>query len=371
MLQRFCICLSLLIIGFHANAIAAKKVAPAEKPLGDLVSPAMLNHCGLDVAWHKTLFVKSDEKVERMLIHDKYLVILTDHNFLYCLNRNTGKTLFMVTLATRGLPVCGPSFYENSMMVMVGKKLKIIDMQVGKITATKDFHFVGGSAVFPPIRNDEYFYISSSNKRLFAFDIDKDIVSFPATSNDDSIINSVIADESHLVFSTEGGDVVRIKTSESKKLWRFQADGIVASMVRDGEWVYVSSLDRKLYKLNIEDGESGWLSSVLIGESLKDSARVGKKVIYQYGGVKGLFAIDKASGKKLWQIKEGFDLLSENGSRAYTLTQPSKLVVMDNAKGEKLYSVNFAGVSVHAANTEDSMIYVACKKGRVMSIKTR
>ena len=33
--------------------------------------------------------------------------------------------------------------------------------------------------------------------------------------------------------------------------------------------------------------------------------------------------------------------------------------------------VNFAGVSVHAVNTEDSMIYVGCEKGRVMCIKTK
>jgi outer membrane protein assembly factor BamB len=371
MLQRFCICLGLLIISFHANVSAANNVAPPVKPLGELVSPVLLEHCGLGVQWHKSLFLKADEKIDKMIIHGKYLLFFTDHNYLYCLDRHNSKPLFSLILARRGLPICGPSFYENLMMLMVGDELKTIDMNMGQIIETKDCYFLDGSALFSPVRNTDHFYVSSLDKRLYAYDVKKNIVTFSAASNDDSVINSVIADDQYLVFSTAGGDIVRILTDETIKKWRFQVDGVAASIVRDGEWIYVSSLDRRLYKLNIDKGHNGWLSSVLLGESLKDSARIGAKVAYQYAGVKGLFAIDKESGKKLWQSKGSIDLLSENGNKAYTLAKPSRLVVMDNAKGEKLYSVNFAGVSLHAANTEDSNIYVACKKGRVMCIKTK
>lgn len=370
MLQRFCICLSLLIIGFHANVSGAEIVAPAPKALAEIVSPALLQHCGLDVAWQKHLFVKSDEKIDRMLVHGKYLLLLTNHNYLYCMDRNDGKLKFSIVIASRGLPVYGPSFYEKTMMFMVGSRLKVVDMEIGRIVETKDYGFIGGSAVFLPVRNENYFYVSGSNKRLYVVDAEEDILSFPVSSSDTAVINSIIADDSTLVFSTKTGDVVRIETDVAQKIWRFQVGGIAAPIVREGDWVYVSGLDRKLYKLNVKNGENGWLASVLMGEPLYDSARIGEKVIYQYAGVKGLQAVDKDSGKKIWQFKEGFDLLTENGSRAYALAKPSRLVVMDNVKGEKLYSVNFAGVSVHASNTEDTMIYVACEKGRVMSIKT-
>ncbi|MCF7955476.1 MAG: PQQ-binding-like beta-propeller repeat protein [Phycisphaerae bacterium] len=371
MLRRFCLCLSLLIISFHANAGQADKAAPPVKPIEELVSVNLLEHCGLDVAWQKHLFIKPDEKINRMLIHDKYLFVFTDQNYLYCLDRNKGKIVFSLIMASKGLPVYGPSFYENSLFFLVGQKLHIVDMEVGRITKTMDYSLIGKGAIFAPVHTKEYVYVAGSNNRLAAMNAETGTRTFEAAPNDNSTINSIIADDEYLVFSSDSGHVVRIKTDKAEKVWRFKVGGIKAPLVRDGEWIYVSALDRKLYKLNIEDGFSGWLSSVLIGESLYDSVQVGQKNIYQYAGVKGLFAIDKESGKKLWQMEEGLDLLCENGSKAYTLAKPSKLVVMDNEKSKKLYSVNFANVSVHAANTQDSMIYVADEKGRIMCIKTK
>lgn len=370
MLQRFCICLSLLVISFHANAAQTEKVVPSVKSNSELVSRTLLEHCGLDVAWQKRLFVKSDEKIDRMLIRDKYLFVVTDQNYLYCIDRHNGKAVFSLIMAVKGLPVYGPGFYENEMIFLVGSKLHIVDMEVGRVTDTVNYSLMGKGAVFSPVRNKDYVYIAGSSKRLFAMAVEDGTRKFEAATSDSSSINSIIADDEHLVFSTESGHIVRIRTDKPERVWRFKVGGIAAPIVRDGEWIYVSALDRKLNKLSIEDGSSAWLSSVLIGESLYDSARIGKKTIYQYAGVKGLFAVNKEDGKKLWQMKEGFDLLCENGSTAYTLAKPSKLVIMDNAKGKKLYSVNFAGVSVHAVNTEDSMIYVGCEKGRIMCIKT-
>ncbi|MBW8017699.1 MAG: PQQ-binding-like beta-propeller repeat protein [Planctomycetes bacterium] len=369
MLQRFCICLSLLIISFHANAGETKKVVTSVKPISELVSLTLLEHCGMDVAWQKRLFVKDDEKINRMLIREKYLFVFTDHNYLYCIDRHKGTIVFSLLMAVKGLPVDGPGFYENTMFFIVGNKLHIVDMEVGRITKTTYYKMIGNGVVFPPVRNKEYVYVAGSNNRLSAMTVEGGIQKFEAASNDGALINSIVADDNYLIFSTETGFIIRIETDKPKGVWSFEVGGVAAPIVRDDEWIYVSSLDRKLHKLSIEDGKSGWLSSTLIGESLKDSVRIGKKVLYQYAGVKGLFAVDKDKGKKLWQVKEGFDLLCENGSIAYTLAKPSKLVVMDNAKGKKLYSVNFAQVSLHAANTEDSLIYVADEKGRIMCIK--
>jgi hypothetical protein len=51
------------------------------------------------------------------------------------------------------------------------------------------------------------------------------------------------------------------------------------------------------------------------------------------------------------------------------ITGTGTLVVMDNVKAKRLYSVNFAGVSIHAANTADERIYVADERGRVACLQ--
>lgn len=369
MLRRFCICLSLLIIGFHANADQPQKTEKPAVQNDQLVSKTLLKHCGMDVAWQQRVYIKDNEKIDRMLIQDKHLFIITDQNYLYCIDRSNGKIAFSLIIAAKGLPIHGPGFYQNEMFFLVGSQLKIVDLEIGRITKTVKYTLMGKGAVCKPVRNEKFIYISGSNQRLFAMNVEGGTQAFEAASDDSSTINSVIADDDHLVFSTKSGYVARIKNDKQKGIWRFEVGGIGAPIVRDGEWLYVSGLDRKLYKLNIENGESGWLSGVLIGEALKDSARIGKKTLYQYAGVKGLFAVDKESGKKLWQMTDCVDLLCEKGSTSYTLAKPSRLVVVNNDEGKKMYSVNFAGVSVHAVNTEDSLIYVGCEKGRIMCIK--
>ena len=371
MLQRFCICLGLLLVSFSSYPAKAVEKNNSQRSVikdTELVWSLILEECGLKALWQKNLFFKEGENAGRMFVEGKRLFVETDRNYLYCLDRKNGKIAFGLPLADTGLPIQGPSFFKNQMLFMVGSRLHILDMKMGRITESRDYSFVGKGAVYSPVRNDKFIYISDSTARLNAVTADQMSVVFPVTSDDDTLINSIVADNDHLVFSSVSGGIYRIGTKRPKRIWKFNTGRLAAPLVRDGRWLYVSSLDRKIYKLNLDDGSSGWLAGFIAGEPLTTSARVGDKVIYQYAGKKGLFAVDKESGKKRWQLKEGIDLLCEKGSKAYAIASPARLVVMDNKKGKKLYSVNFANVTDYAFNDEDSTIYVADENGNVMAI---
>ena len=371
MFRRFCLCLSLLILSSYANSSFAAEADTVQEPADQLVSPLLLRHAGLDIGWTKDLFVKKDETLERIEIYKNYLIVITSQNFLYCLNRNSGDLVFSLSVAEEGLPIHGPSFYENTMLFMVGNQLEVIDMEIGRISHSRNFHLIGNSSVYKPVRNDKLFYILGSNKRLHALDAEQTALMFQATSDDDVMINSVYADNEYLVFATITGHIIRIKIDKPEKIWEYEVGGIDTPMVRDANSIYISSLDRKLYKLDIETGENRWLTSALIGEALRTPPRIGENVVYQYAGVKGFFAVDKATGRKKWQLKNGFDLLAEKGGKAYCLTKKSRLVVMDNAAESKIFSLNMADVDIGVANTVDSKIYVADEKGTIMNILTK
>jgi len=86
-------------------------------------------------------------------------------------------------------------------------------------------------------------------------------------------------------------------------------------------------------------------------------------------GDKGLIAIDKKSGRILWQLPEGNDLLAEAAGKAYAITNLGTLAVMDNKKGKQLYSINLAEASKYVANVKDAMIYVADDDGRIACLR--
>jgi len=102
---------------------------------------------------------------------------------------------------------------------------------------------------------------------------------------------------------------------------------------------------------------------------LEKAPRVTEEVVYQYVRGKGVTAINKESGKFMWSVPGGDDLLAEARGKAYVITKNRTLVVMDNVRAKKLYSVNFAGVSRYAANPADSRIYIADERGRIACLQ--
>jgi outer membrane protein assembly factor BamB len=228
---------------------------------------------------------------------------------------------------------------------------------------------IGTSVACPVARNSTHLFVAGTDKRLHAIVADEYWQQFMATADDDSPITSIIADDDFVIFSTLSGNVVSISSESPKRLWQFDVAGaITAPIVRDGNRLYVASEDTKLYKFDIHTGQSLWTAPFQAGAALKTAAVTGTEVVYQYAGQQGLYAVDKQNGRKIWHVPDGVGFLAEKGSLAYVLAKPAVLVVMDNKKGKKLYSVNFAAISNYAINTMDSKIYVADDKGRLMCI---
>ena len=346
-------------------------VAGAQTKSVWLVSPKLLLKSGLAEQWQITVPLKQqkNERIDRILVFGDYLYVLTDQNYLYCINRAKGTVRFVLQLAVAGLPVCQPQYYQNKLWFMVGNKLLVLDPKSGVLSKARRLGMIGTSAACPVARNSTHLFVAGTDKRLHAIVADEYWQQFMATADDDSSISSVIADDDFVIFSTLSGNVVSISSERSKKLWQFDVGGaITAPIVRDGDRLYVGSEDTKLYKFDIHTGQSIWTAPFQAGAALKTAAVTGTNVIYQYAGEQGLYAVDKKNGRKIWHVPEGIAFLTEKNSLAYVLAKPAVMVVMDNRKGKKLYSLNFAAISNYAINTIDSRIYVADDRGRLMCI---
>lgn len=335
-----------------------------------VVSEALLKEADLEIGWQVHLPMKKFEKIDRMFVFGKFFYALTDQNYLFCIDRDKGKVRFGLKMATPGLPVCHPQYYQGKLLFIIGNELVIVDPFGGVVSQSKKLDFVGKSTVCGAMRNKENIYIAGANRRLYALSADDYLTRFKVTADNDSLINSFVVDDRFVVFSTDAGNIVNISSQSPQKRWQFDITGkIQAPIVRDGGWVYVSGFDTKLYKLDITTGKKGWDVPFQTGQILYDSVRIGKKTVYQPAGIKGLYAVDKETGKQLWNITGGKDLLAESGSTAYVLAKPGILVVMDNEKNKEVRTVNFERVCHYVSNTADSTIYVADNKGLVASIK--
>jgi len=190
-------------------------------------------------------------------------------------------------------------------------------------------------------------------------------------ADDDSLVTTVVADDGIVAFGTDAGDLVGMMPDAPKKLWSFKAPRAVAGpVIRDGSSFYFASTDTNVYRVDVtDDGNAGLAWKYQTEAVLDRPPHVTKDFVYQYALGRGLTAIAKQTGKAAWSLPEGVDLLAEVGTRAYVITRNRTLTVMDNAAGRKLFAVNFAPVTNHAANAMDARVYLMDGTGRVVCLE--
>ncbi len=360
---RFILLMAVMTLSSVQSSLAA------EESLQRLVSPELLENAGLKILWENLLPTKTGESLERMLILGDRLYAISDKNYMLCLTKEKGKRVFSRIVAPAGLRIEGLKLYGNELISIAGSQLFEIDPNTGIERNSVD---VGFGIVCPADRNSSYFYVCGADRRLHTLHAENRVQVFKVAAENDSMITSVLADESFVVFGTDQGNIISIMPNLPKRLWQFNAPGAIAGPIKkDGMSLYFASEDMNVYRVDVVGLPEGrrlvWKYQT--SGILKTAPRVTQSFVYQSVYGKGVTAIDKDNGSFLWSVPGGVDLLAEAGDRAYVITKDGTLVTMDNIKRKRLYSVNFAGVSKHAANLVDSKIYIADKFGRIACLQ--
>jgi outer membrane protein assembly factor BamB len=360
----------LMVLFGWAGAAGAKSESTAQDTL-PLVSPELIQEAGWTNNWQLNLPLKQHEQIDRMAVLGPDLLLMTDSNVMFCIDRETGRTRFTKQLSASRLPVQKPFFYDNQYWFVVGSEMLVFAPAVGDFVIKEKIDRIGSGAKCGLARNKDFIYISGSDNRLHAINVDGFWQQFTATADNDSAIVSVVATDEIVVFATQAGNVVGMNPTKPEKRWQFDTTGeIKGQLVLDGKDIYVGSFDTKLYKLSLE-GKLLWSAPFHSGAPIRDSFTVGSDVIYLYNEMNGLYGINKQTGKAIWQVPSGKAMICETAEKGFVFVTPGIVKVMDNRAGKELYSVNFSGVQQYAMNTTDSTMYVADTKGRLMSITAR
>jgi len=333
-----------------------------------LISRDLLDHAKLTLVWQQQLSVRQGETIELMELLDDRLYLRSERNYTWSLDWQSGTVIFNRSIAPAGFPILGWEPYEDRILSVIDNEVVELDRDTGTQQRVSDLEL---SIVAPPVRNGRFFYVSAADRRVHALRARDMVDLFEVSARNESLINTVLADEDMVVFGTDAGNLIAILADAPRKLWQFDAvEGISGPVIRDGRSLYFASRDTNVYRVDMGDAGTVSLAWKYQAEALLDRApRVTANAAYQYALGRGLFAIDKQSGRTLWSLPEGLDLLADAGGRAYVITRHNTLVVMNNATGRKLCWVNFAPVAYHAANVVDGKIYIAGADGRVACLE--
>jgi len=335
-----------------------------------LISQELLKHAKLKMLWDNELPIEKNENLERLFLFDNRFYALSDRNFMFYLNEKNGKIIFGNNIEPAGLPIMGLKFYSNELMyVSSNSKLVQLNAQSGALLNTTD---IGFSITCPVARNSSFFYLAGTDNRLHAIHAANKVQAFEVAADNESMITSVVADETSAIFATAAGNIICISPDQPQRLWQFDASkAIVGEVITDGMSLYFASSDTNVYRVDRvglpEKKRLIWKHQT--AAILEDAPIVTRDIVYQHVSGKGLTALNKDTGSALWQVPGGIDLLAEAGNKAYVITATKTLVVMDNIKAKKLYTVNLVGVTKHASNITDNKIYIADNLGRIACLQ--
>lgn len=333
-----------------------------------LLSDDLLGHAGLVRVWQANVPLKEGERLDAVTLWEGRLYVRSGQNYLWSIDEEDGQIIFGRSIARPGFPLLGWASYGDRLISVIDNQLVEFDRDSGLRRRVSDLEM---SIVAPPVRNSRFVYVSAADRRLHALRAQDMVRIFEASARNESEITSILADEDMVVLGTAGGNLIAIMAGAPRKLWQFDANGAIAgAVVRDGQSFYFASKDTNVYRVDAVNPDTASLIWKYQTEAVLDRPpRVTAAVVYQYALGRGLTAIDKQSGQALWFLPEGVDLLAEAWGRAYVITKINTLAVMDNRRGRELYSVNFAPVANHAANTTDAMIYITDDRGRITCLR--
>ncbi len=372
--KNFCCAAVLLSFLFGAILIQGcatdKRTPPAPPETGPLasellVSPQSLRQADLEIAWSYVVPMQPSERLKSFSILDDRLYAVSGRNYLVSLDRKKTEPIYSWQLAPAAATFCGLKNYDGQIYSIVGADLVALDRRDGTELMRNP---VGFGSVCPPARNNYFYYVPGTDRRVHVMRSADMVPVFEVSANDDSDITCITAEDDFVVFATGAGTLAAMLPDKPVRLWQFEAAaGINAPVSYDGRQFIFSSRDTYVYVIDRSRGELLW--KYLTPAILTDAPKVTQRYVYQYIRGHGLLAINRADGALAWRLAEGIDLLAEDGRKVYIMAGQGKLVVMDNKNLKKLYEVEVPGVTKWATNTVDAMIYLADDAGRIACIK--
>jgi hypothetical protein len=88
-----------------------------------LIEESRLASSDLKIDWQYNLPLSDTESISRMRIFANRLFILSDRNYLTCLNRADGNVIFSNFIEKERLPYIGLEYYKGLLITLVGSKV--------------------------------------------------------------------------------------------------------------------------------------------------------------------------------------------------------------------------------------------------------
>jgi outer membrane protein assembly factor BamB len=288
----------------------------------------------------------------------------TDNNLLYNLSGNEG-TLSWSSVLSSEVGVCSPASYSTDrLLFVVGKHVVEVNTRDGNVMHNLALPFLPTTNA---ARLDDRIFVGGEDKYFYCLRYDDGMVYWKSRCAAEPTGNVFVADEK-VYFACKDGVLYVSQTNQRALVWQFATAGVIPGFVLDNQQCFVPSKDTAIYALNANNAQLLW-PRYLAGGTFDQAPWVTKDAIYQTLFRVGVVCLDRQTGQLNWQLTNGQGLLSETAKYSYMITFNKELVLMNRQTHENELSFVLPDTDVHAANTQNGMIFLGTSQGLVVALQ--
>lgn len=329
-----------------------------------LIDAAELANAGLVQYWQVELPTVKGERFGQLVLVDQNLYCVSDRGAVVVVHAPTGVIRWITELAEPGATIFEPTHRSSDVCLTTRGKVALRQQADGKETALLEIDFVPSAAA---VADQQRLYVPGIDGMLRCLRLSDQVLLWRVRTAQPVVADPVLT-TSVLYFASRDGVVHACRAQNKAKLWTVDLDTpIVARPGLLGRGLLVAGVNGSLYCLDAVSGKLHWRFRT--PGQLRTAPVATKDAIYQYSQDHGLYAVDPATGRQIWQREAGLQFLAQDGSVAFVLNGLGEIVAVDNKTARQIAVVQATDVELAATNPDGPAMFLADRGGRLVCVR--
>jgi outer membrane protein assembly factor BamB len=211
-----------------------------------------------------------------------------------------------------------------------------------------------------PVVSDGVVYVATYSGKIYAYNTSSGnlLWKYPSEGYVQGIIGGLIINNGVMYFAAVGGMVIALNIDTQAVIWQYDTeDTLWASPCLDGNTLYVASYDKKLFALDIDNGNLKWQEPFKTNGPIVTTPVCDNGVVYIGSLDRGIYAVDSESGELIWEFSS--DSNAERTPRNWFWATP---LIVDGV----IYAPNMDGF-IYMLDSTDGTLITALELGKAVS----
>jgi outer membrane protein assembly factor BamB len=330
-----------------------------------IIADAQARQLGLQRAWFAQVQLdRARNRVERAVLADDRLTVMTSAGVVHELNALTGESLWTAPLGNPQHPSLGPAANAQFVALLNGSTLYVLDRADGRPVLVRP---IGGAPGAAPALAEKYVFVPLATGRIEAYPLgEKKLTPWYYQSFGRAMVAPLATPDS-FVWTTDRGYLYVGRSGELGVRFRLETGSeIVAPPAYHQSYVYAATVTGEVFSINEITGARRWKYATGF-PVLRTPAAVDERV-FVTSEEPVLHCIDAMRGVSLWEVPNITQFAAASSSRVYCTDKFGALVSLDATTGAVSGRMP-TGISMNAlVNDQTDRVYLVSDDGMVQCL---